>query len=124
MAYLITYTEKGSIVDCSGTFTMQDIHDANGVLHGHPRFSEHTYQIWNLLKADMSQITENYMIEPAATDLAAEMSTPKMKIALTVRDDYAVKLCESYRKSIGELGSMWECQCFDSMNDALEWVIS
>ncbi len=124
MAYRITYTETGSIVDCSGAFNMQDIHDANGVLHGHARFSGHTYQIWNLLKADMSQITEAEMIEPAATDLAAEMSVPKMKVALVVRGDYAVKLCESYRESIGEFDSMWKCQLFDSMDDALEWVTS
>ena len=124
MAYRIIYSGRGSIVDCSGSFNIQDIHEANGVLHGHARFDEHTYQIWNLVNADLSQITEDEMNEPATTDLAAEISVPKMKVALVVRDDYAVKLCEVYRKKIRELGSKWKCQLFDSMDDAQEWVVS
>ncbi len=124
MAYRITYTDKGSIVDCSDSFNMLDIHEANGILHGHARFDEHTYQIWNLLNADMSQITEDEMNEPAATDCAAEKSVPKMKVALVVRDAYAVKLCEFYKKTIAKFGSKWECQLFDSMNDAQDWVVS
>ncbi len=124
MAYQITYSDRGSIVECSGVFTMQDLHKANGALHGHERFEKHTYQIWNLLNADLSQITEEEMIEPAATDHAAELSVPKMKVALIVRDAHAAKLCESYRENIAEFGTMWKCQLFDSMNEAQEWVIS
>jgi len=57
-------------------------------------------------------------------DDAASMSTPRMKIALVVNDDYAVKLCESYSKSIGEFNSKWECLLFDSMGDARQWARS
>ena len=124
MAYRITYTDKGSIVDCSGTLNMQDVHEANGILHGHARFDEHTYQIWNLLNADMSQITEYEMNEPAAIDCAAEKSVAQMKVALVVQNDYAVKLCEYYKKTITEFGSKWKCQLFDSMDDAQLWVVS
>ncbi len=124
MAFRITYSEKGSIVDCSGSLNIQDIHEANGVLHGHARFDEHSYQIWNLLNADMSQITKKEMNEPVATDHIAEKSVPRMKVALVVQDDYAVTLCEFYRKQIGEFDSKWECRVFDSMDDALEWAES
>ncbi len=124
MAYRIAYSDRGSIVECSGSLSIKDIHEVNGVLHGHARFDEHTYQIWNLVNADMSQITEDDMHEPAATDRVAEISVPKMKVALVVRDDYAVKLCEFYRKQIEEQGSKWKCCLFDSMDDAQEWVLS
>lgn len=124
MAYQITYKERGSIVNCSGTLNIQEINEANGVLHGHESFDKHRYQIWNLLNADMSQITEEEMNEPAATDLAAGLSVFKMKVALVVRDNYAVKLCENYRNVVRELGSNWECQIFNSMNDAQKWIES
>ncbi len=124
MSYQITLKEKGTIVECSGTLSIQEINEANGLLHGHARFDEHTYQIWNYENADLSQITEDEMVEPAATDWAATISVPKMKVALVVRDDHAVKLCEHYIERSKEYTSKWECQLFDSMDDALEWVES
>ena len=103
---------------------IQDINDANGKLYGSAEFDWHTYQIWDFLDADLSQITEKDVDEPAATDWASGLSVPMIKVALVVRDDHAVKLCEHYKKKIRELGSEWECQLFDSMDDAHEWVDS
>ena len=124
MAYSMTFRKRGSIISCSGFLNLQDIHDINGVLYGDARFDKHTYQIWNLLNVDLSQITEDEITELAATDWAAGLSVPKMQVALVVRDDHAVKICEHYRKKLNEFESKWECQLFDSMDDAQEWVDS
>jgi hypothetical protein len=124
MSHQITWESRGSIIECSGLFDIGELQEANGILHGHEGFDRHTYQIWDLLNADMSTISEEDMLEPSAMDDVASMSTPRMKIALVVNDDYAVKLCESYSKSIGEFNSKWECRLFDSMGDARQWARS
>lgn len=72
----------------------------------------------------MSLITEKEINQPAATDRAAEIYAPRMKVALVVRDVYAVKLCELYKKKLAESGSNWKCRIFDSMDHAQEWVES
>lgn len=123
MAYRITYTEKGSIIDCSGIFSMQDIIDANGALHCYIKYSEHTYQIWNVLNAELAQITEGEMDEAVVMEGTSEILAPNMKIALVVRVDDSVKLCEAYRMKIEQYSSKWKCQLFETVDDAEGWAV-
>jgi hypothetical protein len=123
MAYRITYTDKGSIIDCSGVFSMQDIIDANGALHCYIKFSEHSYQIWNLLNAELAALTEDKTIERPTIDSATTTLAPSMKIALVARDDHLVDLYESYRVRIEECDTKWTCQLFGTVDSAEEWAV-
>ena len=124
MPYKVKFLEQGSVISLWGPISIKDINDLNATLYGSPEFDHHNYQIWDFLNADLSQISVEEVDEPAAMDSASEQSVPKMRVACVVLENHAVNLCLHYKKMIHELGSKWECQLFDSMEDARRWVES
>lgn len=69
MLYYLNYKNNGFFLTHKGLITIDEIHEANGLIHGHEEFDSHKYQIINLLDADFSTINQSESIEPAATDL-------------------------------------------------------
>ena len=124
MPYDIKFAERGSVICFDGSISIQDINGANAALYGSAEFDQHSYTIWDFLDADLSQISMEEVDEPAATDWASGISIPRMRVALVVLENHAVNLCLHYKKMIHELESGWECQLFDSMDDARRWVDS
>lgn len=124
MAYQIIWENRGVFVDCSGKLTIQDIHEANGELHGDKRFDDHRYQVWDFLESDLSSIKMDEMEEPAATDLVASSYAPNVKVAIVVSESYAVELTSHYRATSLEDNSNWECELFKTMNAARKWIDS
>jgi hypothetical protein len=122
LKYRITRKQRGYIIDLHSTISIQDLHLANGLLHGCQGFDESYYQIWNHANADMAQISVRMIEELAATDWAAGMSTPRMDVALVVDDHHSTSLCEHYIKKLRDFGCTWNCRIFKSMDEALEWA--
>jgi len=122
MAYQIEWRKKGVLVRCSGSMDIQDIHEANGKLHGSSQFDNHLFQIWDFLNANLESITLDEMEEPAATDQVASTYAPNVKVAIVVRDPHSVKLMCHYAEKSGDYETDWKCQIFDTMAKASEWI--
>ncbi len=121
MAFQVTWKEKGTILNFSGSLSIQEINKANELLQDDARLDDHTYSIWNFLEADLSSITEKEMNQPASIDSAVAISVPKMKVALIAQENHAVELCKYYIERTKKFGTTWEFHLFDCMDDAIKW---
>ena len=122
MSYSVTYKNNGFFLTHKGLITIDEIHEANGLIHGHAEFDFHNYQIINLLDADFSKISQRKSIEPAATDLVASKIQSKVNVALVVSEAKAVKFCELYILESNQNSSPWNFEIFSELEAALQWV--
>ena len=122
MSYHISYKNNGLFLTHKELITIDEIHEANGVLHGHEKFDLHKYQIINLLDADFSAISQSKSIEPAATDLVASKTKSNIKVALVVREAKAINFCKLYISESKQLGSPWVFKIFSDLENALKWI--
>lgn len=102
--------------------SIHQIHEANGVLHGSEKVDQHDFAIFDLLDADLTQVTLTEVEEPAATDSVLSDSLPSIRLALVARETHSLALCRHYRKTLHEFDSPWECRIFTSMPEALTWA--
>ena len=121
MSYFLTYKNKGFFLTHNGIITIDEIHEANGLIHGHEEFDSHKYQIINLLEANFSSINLNESIEPAATDLVASRIRSNIKVALVARESKAINFCALYISVSKQDGSSWVFEIFSELENALQW---
>jgi len=122
LSYSVTYKNNGFFFTHKGLITIDEIHEANGLIHGHAEFDFHNYQIINLLGADFSEISQRKSVEPAATDLAASKIQSKVNVALVVREAKAVNFCELYILESKQNDSPWNFEIFPELEAALRWA--
>jgi len=122
LSYSVTYKNNGFFLTHKGLITIDEIHEANGLIHGHAEFDFHNYQIINLLGADFSEISQRKSVEPAATDLAASKIQSKVNVALVVREAKAVNFCELYILESKQNDSPWNFEIFPELEAALRWA--
>ena len=108
MSYCLSYKNNGYFLTHKGQITIEEIHEANGLIHGHEEFDSHKYQIINLLDADFTTISKNKSNEPAATDLAASKTRPNVNVALVARETNAINFCKRYISESKQRGSQWD----------------
>jgi hypothetical protein len=121
LLYYLNYKNNGFFLTHKGLITIDEIHEANGLIHGHEEFDSHKYQIINLLDADFSTINQSESIEPAATDLVASKIQPNVKVALVVREANAINFCKLYISESKRHASPWDIKIFSDLEGALEW---
>jgi len=121
MSYYLNYKNDGYFLTHKGLITIDEIHEANGLIHGHEEFDSHKYQVINLLDADFSTISQSKSKEPAITDLVASKTRPNVNVALVARETYAINFCKRYISESKQRGSQWDFEIFSDLIDALEW---
>ena len=121
MSYYINHKDNGFFLTHKGLITIDEIHEANGLIHGHEEFDSHKYQIVNLLDADFSTISQRKSKEPAATDLVASKTRSNIKVALVAREANAISFCKLYISESKQRSSPWDFQIFSDLEAALEW---
>ena len=121
MSYYISYKDNGFFLTHKDLITVDEIHEANGLIHGHEEFDSHKYQIVNLLDADFSTICQSKSKEPAATDLVASKTRSDIKVALVACEANAVSFCKLYISESKQRGSPWDFEIFSDLEAALEW---
>ena len=65
---------------------------------------------------------ESDLFQPAATDGAASISIPRMKVAIVAVDSHAVKVLGHYVQYAIQVTTRWEFGIFNSMQDAMHWA--
>ena len=122
MPYQLTYENDGFLLVHTGIITIQEINESNGLIHGHPEFDSHRYQIVDLLEADFSEILLANANQPGATDWAASKTASNIQVAMVVEETNAKAFCEEYISTTKQLGSDWEFGLFPSREQARKWL--
>lgn len=122
MSYDITWNEDGTILRFNGITTIHHINSANEKLYADPRFDGHRYQVWDLLEADFSSITTEDIEGPAATDMGAAFSNPKMKVAIIANNKHTQNISFNYIDLSKALNSTWSFLICDTLEEAMKWA--
>ena len=123
MTYHIAWHDQGTVVDLTGTISIDEINEANGRLHGDARVENHEYSVWNFLEADLSQVSEQDILVPAAIDRAASISIRRIKVAfVAVADSHAINILLHYVNAAERDIENWEFGIFGSTKDAMDWI--
>lgn len=121
MAYLLTYEDRTFTLVHTGVITIEEINESNGLIHGHPEFDFHRYQVVHLLGADFSEIELTKANQPGATDSAASITKRNVKVALIVQEAKARQFCRDYINTAKRFGASWDFQLFDNVEAAQAW---
>jgi hypothetical protein len=78
----------------------------------------------DLTNADLSQIRVEDTKVFAAINFLNASSLPGHNLAFVATDSYMVKLIESYRRNILNLGVSWNIEVFSTLDEARNWIIS
>lgn len=118
----MSYKNNVFFLEHKGLITIDEINEANGLIHGHEEFDSHEYQIINLLNSDFSSIIQSKHKEPAATDLAASKTRSNVKVAFVAHETKAINFCNLYISESKRCGSPWDFEIFSNLESTLEWV--
>ncbi len=122
MAYTLDYNNNGFILTHHGPVTLGEIHEVNGLIHGHEGFDAHKFQLIDLLDADFSQLDEATAKEPGATDFAASITQANVRVALVAKTPTTIRFCEQYCATSKRLGSNWRFEIFTDRDTARAWL--
>lgn len=122
MAYQLKQENNGFLLVHTGTVSIEEINEVNGLIHGHPDFDTHRYQIVDLLAADFSEILTSTAKQPGATDWAASKTVSRVKVAILVEEPDAREFCQEYVSTAQQMGSDWEFALFPCRDEARQWI--
>jgi len=122
MLYDILWEKDHFIVKFHGKLLIGDILQANDSWQNHKDFDSFKYQIWDLTKSDVSNISIKDTQIPAYINKVISGYKPKMKGAIVLRDPYAIELALHYVEKVKELGITWDICIFDNLHDAVTWT--
>ncbi|MBM4116720.1 hypothetical protein FJ251_03125 [bacterium] len=123
MAYQVAWSEQGVLVAMAGDVDIKELNEANGRLHGDPRFDGMRYQLWDLLGASLGSITRREIEQPSAIDLVAARMNARVKVALVTVSPHDVQISEHYAARSASLGSPWEIRIFSDLAAARAWCL-
>jgi hypothetical protein len=122
MAYEFEWSADGVLVTMTGEVDIKELNEANGKLHGDPRFDSMRYQVWDLLAASLGGITRREIEQPSAIDLVAARMNTRVKVALVTVKPHDIALCEHYAGRSMVQGTTWEIRIFPELAAAWAWV--
>lgn len=120
MPYQNKWEEVGLHRTFTGTISGQEVLTANLSIQGDPRFDDINFVLNDFTAIDGFDVTEIDISKIVATDNAAAISNPNLKIAIVATDKSLLEWIYMY---LGKMEtSPYQCQIFHNKNDALTWV--
>ena len=98
MPYEINWRQHGVTVDYVGRVTMQDLMCSGSALKEDPRFVNCHYQLFDLLKADVSALSLDAVRDIALIDSYTSRQHPEPALAIVSREPLAEALVFHYRQ--------------------------
>ena len=121
MAYDVTWGKNRSLFTFHDEIDIDEVNEANGVLHGSKIYQNYHCSVWDFLNCDTSKIKRDEVKEPAYVGKAATLSVKHVKKALVAKDDYTLELCHEFAALFKMLEASAEVCIFDSMDAAQQW---
>ncbi len=122
MPFDLNRNNDGIIFNFHGSINTDEVNKANDVLHKDTRLKNHKYSIFNFLDTHSDTIDNVCVMFSADMSIKTVHVKHKMRIAFVVADKYAKALCLYYIELSKDVGSTWEFDIFNSVEEALNWV--
>ena len=120
MPYTNTWESEGLYRVFVGEITGDEILESNYELHEDPNFQAIKYIINDFIEVTGHSIVTAHTKAYATSDNIISNTKGKLKIALVVTQPPLLALANSYREQMR--GKLFECEIFQSIEDARKWV--
>lgn len=121
MPHTNTWEPGGLYRKFTGTISGEEILESNFELHIDPNFQTIKYIINDFTEVTGHSIETAHTRAYATSDDIISNTKGKLKIALVVIQPSLLVLANSYREEMR--GKLFECEIFQSSEDARKWVI-
>lgn len=121
MSYTNTWESEGLYRKFEGEISGDEILESNYELHEDPNFQTIKYIINDFTEVTGHSIETAHTRAYATSDDIISNDKGKLKIALVVIQPSLLVLANSYREEMR--GKLFECEIFQSIEDARKWVI-
>ena len=91
MSYQFIWNEKGVTAEFKGLVNNSEVREALTNFYGNSQFDEINFLIINLLQVEKLELTDSELLSIGATDAAAAISNPKVKIAVITNNEGILK---------------------------------
>lgn len=120
-SYEINWRQHGVIVVYVGSVTMQDLMCSGSALKEDPRFVNCHYQLFDLLKADVSALSLDAVRDIALIDSNTSRQHPEPALAIVSREPLAEALVFHYRQLAETYNMTWPIALFQERDSAEAW---
>lgn len=117
MSYQNIWEKKGLHRTFTGKITGAEVLSSNLQAHGDERFDQLKYVLNDFTQIESFEVSEIDISIIAATDNAATLSNPGLKIAIVTTDEKLLSWANLY---LGK--SPYPCKIFNNTVNALSWV--
>jgi len=121
MSYINTWESEGLYRKFVGEISGDEILESNYELQADPNFQEIKYIINDFTEVTGHSIETAHTKAYATSDDIISNTKGKLKIALVVIQPSLMALANSYLEEMR--GKLFECEMFQSIEDARKWVI-
>ena len=120
MPYVNTWETDGLYRKFTGNISGVEILESNFELQADPNFQKIKYIINDFIEVIGHSIETSHTQVYADTDDIASNTKGRLKIALVVTQGSLISLAKAYQEQM--IGNLFECEIFQSIKDAREWV--
>lgn len=119
MNFDLRWIGNNAIVTFKGKIDFNDIHKANTLIIGNPKFDNMDFQIFDFCNVEAFNITNEDILTISALDKSSSMWNKNIKGALVFKDNSVIELAEKYIELMQNVG--WEIKIFYNTDDAVNW---
>jgi len=120
MPHTNSWESEGLYRQFTGEISGEEILASNFELQAHPEFQKINYIINDFTEVTGHSIDMNHTKIYATTDDIISRSKGNLKIAIVVIQESLIDLALNYRELMK--GMLFECEIFQSIEDARDWV--
>ena len=120
MSYHNKWEAKGIYRKFTGIVSGQEVLLSNYAIQGDPRFDDIRYVINDFTEIVDFEVSTRDIDTIAAVDNAASISNPNIKVAIVATLEPLLLWAKRYCANMQ--GSPYECELFNSIDDAAKWV--
>jgi len=120
MPYSIEWERAGVTWVYWGVVTGDELLRSNQEIYGSARFDDMTFQVVDLTRVERFDVTPDDMTVVAASDRAAALTNPNVRVAVAASDETVRRLSGLYAEV--SKGSPWEQMVFDTVGEAQAWA--
>jgi len=120
LSHLNTWENKGLYRKFENKISGEEVLTSNLTIQGDPRFDDIRYVINDFTQIVDFEVSGADINIIAATDNAAAISNPSIKIAIVSTHDPLLAWIKHYCEIMKD--APFECKIFDNINDTYKWV--
>lgn len=120
--YSTHWEDSGIYWQFYGVVPISEIDEVNDLFYKDNRSDKCKYQLVDLINVERLDLESKEIEHVAAIDAGASFSIKYLKVAIVVKSDSILSLCEEYVCISREINSTWAFEIFGTLKEAREWL--